>query len=365
MKLAIIGGSNSLIKGGYVGYFLKKMKESFDFEFSSVDLLTVGGTNSLTGLKQLCATDVHKKVDVIIFEYALNDSASFGTRVKNFTHWSRIYEGVIRKATSENPSILFFSFILGQKGGIASRRLCFIESGIEFISSHYRTYCINFNKFLRNSNYTREYLNELYSDTSHFSTNVGTRLVGEHLASSMNELLNKANPTPRTLPKAIDAKNYSKAVYTKEIERYCVGKYEKISYENNMLKAETIKIKNDGKFKFKLSGKILMIDFISTRESSPIMLFIDGKKIFQNTFRSAFEKVPHKFLLSSIVPDYHSNFSFSGLRNTASISVIDANLLTNVTDYTNEAAGSFIKSERGQQDGFSLIGLLYLGKINI
>lgn len=71
MKVIAVGGSNTLINGGYVGILAKKIAEA---EIGcSVLNLGIGDTNSSMALYRLLEHGDAQEGDVILWEYALND----------------------------------------------------------------------------------------------------------------------------------------------------------------------------------------------------------------------------------------------------------------------------------------------------
>lgn len=70
MQILVVGGSNSLLKDGYIYHFARKMTD----EYGEVEIVnrSVGGTTSLTSLALL--DTLESRPDLIILEYSLNDT---------------------------------------------------------------------------------------------------------------------------------------------------------------------------------------------------------------------------------------------------------------------------------------------------
>ena len=73
MRVAIIGGSNSVIANGYIGRFASHLAAISGHEVT-LDNISVGGTTSLTSIGRL--QEITEVPDVVVLEYSLNDTGT-------------------------------------------------------------------------------------------------------------------------------------------------------------------------------------------------------------------------------------------------------------------------------------------------
>lgn len=98
MKIIAIGGSNTLMKGGYISELQSLLPET------KIINRAIGATNGSMGLYRLMTCDDLSEGDVVIWEYALNNS--FGIEVNGEAWHLRILEHTILYAASKGCTIL-------------------------------------------------------------------------------------------------------------------------------------------------------------------------------------------------------------------------------------------------------------------
>lgn len=98
MKIVAIGGSNTLLKGGYLSSLAELMPAA------TIVNRGIGATNCAMGLYRLMTCDALAKGDVVLWEYALNDSLD--RRVRDERYHLKIIEHTIRHVARKGAYIL-------------------------------------------------------------------------------------------------------------------------------------------------------------------------------------------------------------------------------------------------------------------
>jgi len=361
LRIGVIGGSNSLLQDGYVAHLREELSSRHGIT-ASFEVHAIGGSSTFTGLAQLCRTSLHRRVDVLLFEYALNDSASFGRRPLLHDHWARAYEGVIRKAVTENPQLLFVSLILGQADGIHRRRICPVSSGIHTLSRRYNTAVIDLNEALVRQRPDLLGHSHMYADDSHYSRPFGVALVAQWAADALHRIL-EARPAA-SLPQPVYQNNYSHARLLTVADGLSVPEMARHTCRNTRFSVDVAVLPADTELAFRLSGRVLLVEFVSHPASATLQISVGARRYLQPTTRSAFETGRREFLVSALQPDLHGGYSIGGsggvrvafraLREDTPIKKADI----------GEAGGAL----RGPVDtnaepSFWLAGLLYCGEM--
>ena len=97
LRTTIIGGSNTVMQPGYLAQ-LTTMTAQRGVPLDIVADLAIGGTTSAYGLYALKMSDALEKSDLLLIEYVINDAFIYGDERRQFRHWARLYEGIIRYA---------------------------------------------------------------------------------------------------------------------------------------------------------------------------------------------------------------------------------------------------------------------------
>ncbi len=101
--------------------------------------MAVGGTTSAYGLFRLKSGDALEQSDLLIIEYALNDAFIYGDERRQFRHWARIYEGILRHALTRNPRLKICTLVFGARNGSWLGSVPSIDAGIHYLSDWYGT----------------------------------------------------------------------------------------------------------------------------------------------------------------------------------------------------------------------------------
>ncbi|ESQ90115.1 hypothetical protein ABAC460_10130 [Asticcacaulis sp. AC460] len=257
IKAVVIGGSNTIIQKNYLWAAIKSLKEA-GVTLDVIENHAVGGTNIFNGLFGLKRSEKLAEADVLIIEYALNDTPTYADDSKNpkgiVTHWSRCYEGVIRYAREVNPNIRIVSIILEAKTKPQARRLNHVYAGIHYLTAYYQLELIDIaSPVLHDLGAERAFTNEVYKDGFHYKP-----IVVMETAKRLVRQLTGDYPRPVPLPDPLDPLHFgnASAVGTKDFNT------DLTPFANSRFSVDTIELQNQD-LKFTLEkGKLLALFYV-------------------------------------------------------------------------------------------------------
>lgn len=299
LRTIIIGGSNTVMQPGYWPSLLANMARR-GHPLDVVADLSVGGTTSGFGLFQLKAHPGLADADLLIIEYALNDAFVYGDERRPFRHWARFYEGIIRYAREQNPSLQVVSLVFGARGGTYVSAVPSIDAGMHYISDWYDTSVINVSRSLIRR-FGREVVTDpgFYADQGHYARPIATTIVADIVADGLEQILS-APVLPRALPVAIDPHHFACASVIDAkalIERYGLPARE---YKNRRFAAATADL---GGHRLKLEfekGRPLAFSYVCAPEIGALEITMANETVEAAMLKGGVRDGTFKFLLSML-----------------------------------------------------------------
>ncbi|WP_374650928.1 SGNH/GDSL hydrolase family protein [Dongia sp.] len=209
LRTTIVGGSNTVMEPGYLSQMLAAAaRRGIDLDI--VENLAVGGTTSAYGLFRLKAGDALDRSDLLIVEYALNDAFIYGDERRQFRHWARIYEGILRYALTRNPRLRICTIVLGARNGSWLGSVPAIDAGIHYLSDWYGTACIDISRGLMRK-FGRQVVTDpaFYVDQGHYARPIATAMVADLAADGLAAALAREGGT--ALPPPVDPDHFAEA----------------------------------------------------------------------------------------------------------------------------------------------------------
>ncbi|ELX11377.1 hypothetical protein Jab_2c34960 [Janthinobacterium sp. HH01] len=117
MKILIIGGSNSLLKDGYVTHLAQSLQGYAEAEIIQI---SVGATTSLSAIGRLYETYAGTPVDVVLYEYSINDTGHFAPRPGGADSWLFCFHLLLKAAAQLYPTATFVPLVLAQQQHFSS-----------------------------------------------------------------------------------------------------------------------------------------------------------------------------------------------------------------------------------------------------
>src|SRR5476649_374068 len=113
MKILIIGGSNSLMTGGYVSHLRHSLQDHTPVEIQQI---SVGATTTLSAIGRLFEThDSGAPADVILYEYSINDTGHFAPRPGGDESWRLCFHLLLKVAARLYPNAILVPLVLAQQ----------------------------------------------------------------------------------------------------------------------------------------------------------------------------------------------------------------------------------------------------------
>jgi hypothetical protein len=315
IKAVLVGGSNSLIRSGYVGATVDSCARR-GIDFKIIGDLPVGASTILFGLFNLKQSAAVADADILIIEYGLNDVSIYGEDRKLLQHWGRAYEGAIRYAKSINPKIRILSVILEGKVPNRLRKLNYVTAGIHYLSHVYDLGIADVGRYLREVFGANAAHTSLYRDTNHYSSPVVTTMIGDFIGGKIEKLLKEA-PVQRGLPPAVDETNLENAgiVTIADIPG------EDVRYENSRVQVDARNLAGR-RVSFDLEGgKLLAVFYVCDLQSSRLYLQKNDQTYAADMMRVGVREGKFRFLLAMLGCEFLHGLTLMRDEDTSSYTI--------------------------------------------
>lgn len=276
LRTTIIGGSNTVMEPGYLGQMLAATERQ-GLKLDIVENMAVGGTTSAYGLFRLKTSDALERSDLLIIEYALNDAFIYGDERRQFRHWARFYEGILRHALSRNPQIRICTLIFGARNGSWLGSVPSIDAGIRYLSDWYGTTTIDISRLLMRR-FGRDVVTDpgFYSDQGHYTRPVATAMVADLAADALTAMARTEtwdDAKAAFLPPAVDPDHFGDAGVIDVPAIFRAAKDAPlVEFHNRRFDLTAIDVSRH-RLNLKLDGgKLLGVFHVSTPDTAPLSL---------------------------------------------------------------------------------------------
>tara|TARA_B100001063_G_C16686348_1_gene514557 strand:+ start:48 stop:1070 length:1023 start_codon:yes stop_codon:yes gene_type:complete len=279
MKIAIIGGSNSVLNHSYTN----KLKQN-DYNIKNYG---IGATNSIYGIIQLIKNDIINQYDLIIYEYFVNDNNHFFQNVNNVDRVEKTLIEITNMCINSNTKLLFI-YIYNKDDKISNRYsnspmyLLYKNFSKNYNITTIDTFELLYSKF-------QEKWEKYYHDQTHLSD--------EGMNVLYYEIKDKLKIT--TVPKVISDNNYNgfKLLKLISISKY----YNTINYTNSLINVDYLEILDEIKIKFNKKTTILAIEYLCDIDSGYIQLSNSKNAVQKNLLKDeTFVRAKNKKMASLI-----------------------------------------------------------------
>ncbi len=186
MRILILGGSNSLLRDGYVTQLRQSLQHYTPIEISQ---LSVGATSTLAAVARLHESAASTPApDIILYEYAINDSGHFSPRAGGIASWQLCLYLLLKSAARLYPQALFVPLLLAQQQHFAASLPHPLYDAQKQAYAQLGLSCIDIRAQL--SSLFLQYAPDwLYSDSAHYAVPQASSLVGALVAQQLLGLL--------------------------------------------------------------------------------------------------------------------------------------------------------------------------------
>jgi hypothetical protein len=188
MKILIIGGSNSLMTGGYVAHLRQSLQP---FGGAEIVQLSVGATTSLSAIGRLHEHHAQagaQQFDVILYEYGINDAGHFASRSGGAESWRLCLHLLIKTAAKLYPSAILVPLVLAQRRQFAAAvPHPFYDTQIAEYTA-LKLNCVDIRAFM-SALFMEQMPDWMYRDEAHYDAPHATSIIGALVARRLLELV--------------------------------------------------------------------------------------------------------------------------------------------------------------------------------
>lgn len=175
MNIVVIGGSNSLLKEGYLTHLAQALPAA------RIRQLSVGATSTLAAIGRLFDTAGEQEPDVILYEYSINDAGHFAWRPDGDRSWMLAFHLLVKAAVRLYPNAVLVPLVF------AMRRSAPLSLHDPFYDLQINTFAALRLPFID----MRSWLGQrfagdppawLYGDEAHYSAPDATAMIGNEVA---------------------------------------------------------------------------------------------------------------------------------------------------------------------------------------
>jgi hypothetical protein len=359
LRTTIIGGSNTVMEPGYLGQMLAAAARQ-GLNLDIVDNLAVGGTTSAYGLFRLKTSDALDRSDLLIIEYALNDAFIYGDERRQFRHWARIYEGILRYALTRNPRLKICTLVFGARNGSWLNSVPSIDAGIRYLADWYGTIVVDISRDLMRR-FGRDVVTDpgFYVDQGHYSRPVTTGIVADLAASGLMAGLAAPSSTG-SLPPSVDPDHFADAGVVDVPALFAAAPDAPlVEYHNRRFAFTAIDMAHH-RLELELKGgKLLGVFHTSAPDTAPLMLARGGAGYQCSLLKAGVRDGKFKFLAAMLPCEFLYGADLLQVAETERFAL--ARATDDATLKAHVAKDNVAPIAAGAMDILPLLGLLYSG----
>ena len=188
LKISIVGGSNSVIRRGYVEYLSSELSK-ITSKTLSVNYYSLGGVPNIFGTIQEDRYSIANQSDIIFFEYCVNDRHAIKTGNYSLELAGKSLEGFIRKSQKSNPYCSIVLLLFGVNKEEYYQQACRLSQVYESIGRHYCLPVVNVTELLTKKRGVN-FIKSLYdaNDVAHYAIPEGVKVVSQTIIEQLNKI---------------------------------------------------------------------------------------------------------------------------------------------------------------------------------
>ncbi len=360
LKVAIVGGSNSVMRRGYTQYLQEYITEHSSKEVK-LSYFALGGVTSVFGAIQNSRHSIAKSHDIIFFEYCVNDRSALIDSKYTFRMAGMAVEGFIRQAKLMNPNCIIIILIFGTNLPNYYNNCCQISAMYENIARRYEIPVINITEILlaqKGINFIKKLYKE--NEPAHYSKPYGTKIVAKVIAEQI-KTRNLFSLQPKDINKyyRMYPGNLQNLKFFSDLDSIKnQNNIEKSTFKNSLFEEEIYTLKAGSSFNLKFKGRLLGIMLKSDWNDGLFKIKLAEQELITSSFSTWItqEEMSNINLLSLPFKKFMRCDEVSEL----SISVCQ----TNQENYELDLFKGIPKVSPTEWKT-SIIGIAYIGEINI
>lgn len=330
------------------------LREEHGFDSALVANRAMGATSSCMGLIQLHASGVHRAVDVLLVEYAINDTGTYRGEAELLERCMECFEGIVRRSLAHNPDLIVCTVLLTGRGTRHRRDLRPVADGMRALSEHYGAQVIDVAGALTPDMFEDD---RLWADDFHPSTPEGVAFVGRHVAAGVAAALNAHKRRP--LPAPFAPGQLADVGYTDDVAALLVrGAAQHRRYANSAVDVIATRLDPGAELGFKVDGELIALHHVAEHSSGVLRVVLGGQEWLVPTMPRALGRDRRwPFLVDHVVPSLHFGV---GMKTAG-----EERMCVTVVDGDSAARQNhwFVEPADREGVGVALAGLLYKGTL--
>lgn len=263
MKIAVIGGSNSCLRPGYVSQLPLVLAE-MGLRASILDLAT-GGNTSVKGLIEVAESDL-SEADICIIEYSINDMSlidQVGIEV-----WETVYEGLIRRTMRTAPRAAVIPLFLARSDACAQPRIAEMRERLTRLCALYGLAMADFDRYLRGLVPDPAQFDALYQDPAHYRRPDTTAILAGFVAIAVQSaLVARAAGLPLT-----DVAHPLDHARVADIPALGGMSFGRETFHNSRYNLTALRLPEGETLELRPGGKLLALGYVSSADSCDLVV---------------------------------------------------------------------------------------------
>ncbi|MCC0179568.1 SGNH/GDSL hydrolase family protein [Waterburya agarophytonicola K14] len=365
-KVAIVGGSNSVMRRGYAKYLDSYLGEALSLD-TSLKYYSLGGVPNIYGTIQQERHNIAAESDIIFFEYCVNDRHAIEVEQYSLELAGQALEGFIRKVKKSNPNCLIVILIFGINLADYYDNHCYLSELYESISKQYNLPVINLTKLL-SKDAGLDFVKSLYSekDHAHYTRPEGVQIVSQAIVEELDRLgIIKSIKHQKKLDYIADRSpiypdNFENLKFLDHFDEgdFFLDKPKISIYQNTVFRERNFTIHSGNSLNFLLEGSLIAIFIKSDLNDGFITIKFGDQKILTSSYSSWVNKIKPQNVINLIALPLRK-FKPSSDFTPVSISICQ--------EYPDEFEIGFNKTIPSKKEPdkwkLSIIGIAYTGEI--
>jgi|GEM_PF-1409576 len=308
LKISIVGGSNSVMRRGYVKYLCSDLSK-LTRKTTSINYYSLGGVPNIFGTIQEDRHDIANQSDIIFFEYCVNDRHAVETGNYSLELVGKSLEGFIRKCQTSNPYCLIVLLLFGVNKDEYYQNTCRLSLIYESIGRRYSLPIVNITKLLSQKQGVN-FIKSLYDgkDVAHYTRLDGVKVVSQTIIEQLNKIgivsgLKSEKNSPRGFNvRPIYRDNFEKISFFNNFEAGNFFKHTpKISvYQNSVYREKNFTLSQGNALRFLLKGQLAAIYIKSDLNDGFIEIDCGDRRIVTSSYSSWVNKIKPQNVINLI-----------------------------------------------------------------
>jgi len=306
-NILFIGGSNTVMKKGYVSQLNELMRNNNFFAIDKVDNIAVGASPCTLALERLLRISNLNTYDIFFIEYAINDSSIYIKDGGDIT-WRLSYEQIIRIILRQNSKAIIVPLIFGRLNNLRIPPQEAMRQFILQLQPLYNLCVIDSDAMLRGEQVEAGQFRKQYKNVAHYDYPYATNLIAHQIYFGLLQYLkNKPSHNFTKLPNPLEEFCFDN-IATFDLKLVCKNKekYENNNFTNSRYNLDAIAIPVGEYITLELPSPIISLSFISAQNSCSLLIDSDGEAIVIDTLHRKVHDGGFSFI--------YKNFTFTDSR---------------------------------------------------